>query len=167
MGGLHNSIASARQALAPDVRHKAMDEHKRNELQRLAPKDSRPMGRTGGLRPLNSLDPMGLPIKSNAGGMLPAVRNFGSDTSNKDKNIWTGGKVGALVGQNRVPARLSELGEIPAPSSDSSTAGLSKKEKKKRKKEEKNRETKKRDRKNQGSLRAESSRRLGKQNARS
>lgn len=139
MGGLHGSIAEARQALAPDVRHKAMDEHKRNELSRLSPKDSRPMGRTGGLRPLGGssqqLDPMGLPL-GKSGGMLPAVRNFGADPlvdSSGSKNIWTGGKVGALVGQAKAPAKLSKLRGI-GPLDGDVDETLSKKEKKKRKK---------------------------------
>ena len=129
--------------LAGDKRHKAMDEHKRNELQKLSPKDSRPLGR-GGLRPLGGgagggLDPMGLPIKSNAG--LPAVRNFGGDASEggSGKNIWTGGKVGDLMGRPK-PAKLGKLGAVQplggggALAADADEAGLSKKEKKKRKK---------------------------------
>lgn len=136
MGGLHGSIAEARQALAPDVRHRAMDEHKRNELQKLSPKDSRPMGRTGGLRPLggssSGLDPMGLPVKS--GGMLPAVRNFGGDGNVSNQNIWTGGKVGALMSKTKAPARLTKLGAVAPLGGVEDESGLSKKEKKKRKK---------------------------------
>jgi len=117
--------------LAGDSRHKAMDEHKRNELSKLSPKDARPLGR-GGLRPLGggALDPMGLPIKSNG---LPAVRNFGGDVK-PTGNIWKGEKVTALLNAKPKPTKLSKLGAV-APLDDD--AGLSKKEKKKRKKQKK------------------------------
>jgi hypothetical protein len=153
MGGLHGSIAEARQALAPDTRHKTMDEHKKSELNRISSGkgDSRPLGRPGGLRPLNggsanSLDPMGLPIKSGSSGALPAVRTFGSDAADttgasggSPNNIWTGGKVGQLVSA-RAPPKLSKLGAVePLATSvdDDNDAGLSKKDKKKRKKQRK------------------------------
>eukprot|EP00750_Incisomonas_marina_P017016 INCI19751.1.p1 GENE.INCI19751.1~~INCI19751.1.p1 ORF type:complete len:305 (+),score=54.50 INCI19751.1:435-1349(+) len=143
MGGLHGSIAEARQMLAGDTRHKAMDEHKRNELNKLSPKDARPLGRTGGLRPLGGgagggLDPMGLPVKPSNG--LPAVRNFGGDASNAQSgNIWTGGKVGDLLGSSKPtrPAKLGKLGAVAplgAVAVEEDDSHLSKKEKKKRKK---------------------------------
>lgn len=148
MGGLHGSIAEARQALAPDTRHRAMDEHKRNELNKLTPKNARPSGSTGGLRPLGggqgALDPMGLPRTTNKA-TLPAVRNFGSDASKPTGgNIWTGGKVGQVMNQIKAPSRLSKLGGggpgpiAPIGADDGADdANLSKKEKKKRKKQKK------------------------------
>jgi hypothetical protein len=134
MGGLHGSIAEARQVLAPDTRRKAMDEHKKNELSRLSP-NGRPSGR-GGLRPLGGLglDRMGLPIKSSGAG-LPGLRNFGGNAKNS-KNIWTGGKVSTLMANPR-PARLMKLSAIDNSSmqtTEDNDEGLSKKEKKKRKK---------------------------------
>lgn len=134
MGGLHGSIREARQALAPDTRRKAMDEHKKNELSKLSP-SGRPSGRTGGLRPIGgnvATDPMGLPLKAKGAG-LPGTRNFGGDMKNS-KNLWSGGKVGTLLNNPR-PARLSKLGSVnPFSDNTNSDEGLSKKEKKKRKK---------------------------------
>ena len=151
MGGLHGSIAEARQMLEGSARQKAMEEHKKSELIKMSPKDSRPLGR-GGLRPAGSggLDPMGVPL-SRAGvgnGGLPAVRSFGSDGKTSE-NIWLGGKVGELVGGSSGaprPAKLNKLGPVepldkakqPAAVTsiipDIHEEGLSKKEKKKRKK---------------------------------
>lgn len=135
------------------ARQKAMEEHKRSELVKMSPKDSRPLGR-GGIRPSGSsggLDPMGVPLSRNSGGSLPAVRNFGGDAKSGE-NIWLGGKVGELVGGTGAPPRpgkLNKLGPVepleqskqqqqPAAVSsiipDVHEEGLSKKEKKKRKK---------------------------------